>query len=143
MDQIKLRNDMAKRSGIAPEKIALLDHLGNDLDKVLPVLSPTLAYLLCAVHKQNVVEVIEFEDRAFATFQTNNIVSDAIQLWQTITDKYKNGDNMPVNQLMGEYVGRQVSKKNMQKVNQFGKLYVKHLDGHSKTCKDCSHAQAT
>jgi len=134
---------MAKKLGVKPQDIAMFDNFGNDLDKVTPVYSPTLAYLLCTVHQQNIIGVTEFDDAIFATFQANKIVSDALHLWKTITDKYENGDGMPVQRLMGEYVKNQVSQKNMQKINQFEKLYLEHLDEHMKTCTDCSHGQST
>jgi hypothetical protein len=134
----EFRDAIAKNSGIAPKKIAMYDNFGNDLEKVIPVYSPTLAYLLSAIHKQDVVEVVDFDDTAFVTFKPDKVVSEAIQLWQTIIAKYKNGENMPVQILMGEYINQQVSKKSMQKIEQFSDMYSKHVEEHLKTCKKCS-----
>jgi hypothetical protein len=132
------KNKLAKNLGVSPDKIAMYDFMGNNLDEAIPVYSPTLAYLLCAVHNQKPIKIVEIQDSVFATFKTSKVVENAVNLWLSITDKYKNGDHMEVAHLMGEYVKRQVSEKDMKLIENFYGLYAKYQRLHFKNCKDCS-----
>lgn len=137
------KDAIAKQLGIAPEKIALFDNFGNERDKVTPVFSPTLVFLLCAVHNQNVIHVRNVDGEPFATFNASKVVDDAIKLWYAITDHYENGSHMPINELIDIYLREQVNKKNRRKIDQLGESRKTFVTEHSKSCKDCSHAQAT
>lgn len=136
-NQQTIKTNLAKKLGVSPEKIAMYDFNGNNLDKVIPVYSPTLAYLLCAVHEQQVVDIVEFEDSVYAKFKASQVVEDAIKVWEALTDKYHSGDKMQIPRLMGEYMKQRVSENNMKRIEDFYDRYSKKQEQHFKDCKDC------
>lgn len=94
---------VAKRLGLSQDMTKIHGARLDPKDRI-PVFSPSLALLLCSVHRQKITDgVISDDGKLGVGFASNKVVEDAIEAWQRVVDSFEENE-MPYHELLHRYL---------------------------------------